>query len=342
MKSETPAQSQIRLYPLRFVPIYHYRVWGGTWLSRQPNAPSSEEDLVGEAWLLSDRKDHPSVVAEGPLRGWTIKDLMGKAAEQLLGSQAQQFTRFPLLLKFLNARNPLSIQVHPSDEQTDYLPPGESGKTEAWVVLSVGTESRIYSGLKRGTTADALRKAIATETVTEHLVSITPKVGDCVLIPAGTVHSLGGDIVVFEIQENSDVTFRLYDWNRLDPKTGKPRDLKVEQALACINFAEPSVGVVDPVIEVATPFLRERLISCEDFGVWRIRGDSVFPVGAPDKARVLVLISGGGEVEHGGKSYVVKQDEVLLLPAVIGTCLFRPSDSATLLEIELPESNLSP
>ena len=148
--------------------------------------------------------------------------------------------------------------MHPSDRQTNYLPAGESGKTEAWVVLEAGTKSRIYAGLKPATTADVLRRALTNGTVADQLASFTPKPGDGIFIPAGTVHSLG-DVVVFEVQENSDVTFRLYDWKHVDPKTGQPRPLQVDQAMACIDFAQSAIRPVVPVVEDAKPVLRERL-----------------------------------------------------------------------------------
>ncbi len=184
--------SQIPLYPLRFEPIYQYRLWGGRRLADLLTAPLPGDGPIGEAWLLSDRDDHPSRVADGPLKGLTIRQLLEQSPEQLLGKLARRFQRFPLLLKFLDAREMLSVQVHPSDRQTDYLPAGEHGKTEAWVVLEAGPESRIYAGLKPGTTADVLRQALANRTVADHLASFTPKPGDGVFMQAGTVHSLGG------------------------------------------------------------------------------------------------------------------------------------------------------
>src|ERR1039458_8958092 len=141
----------------------------------------------------------------------------------MLGELAPRFSRFPLLLKFLDAHDVLSVQVHPSDRQTNYLPAGETGKTEAWVVLDAGPESRIYAGLQPGTTPDSLRRSLTIGAISDHLAPFTPKPGDAVFLPAGTVHSLGGDLVVFEVQENSDVTFRIYDWDRVDAKTGQPR-----------------------------------------------------------------------------------------------------------------------
>ena len=329
--------SQIPLYPLRFAPIYEYRLWGGRRLADLLSAPLPGKGPIGEAWILSDRDDHMSHVANGPLSGWTIGQVGEQFPEQLLGNLAHRFPRFPLLLKFLDAQEMLSVQVHPSDAHKDLLPAGETGKTEAWVVLEAGTESRIYAGLKPGTTADDLRRALTNDTVADHLAGITPKPGDGVFIPAGTVHTLGGDIVVFEIQRNSDVTFRLYDWGHVDAKTGKPRELEVDQALACIDFADGTGGLKAPVVEARAPIERAQLFNCEFFRLWRLRGEAPFTVGAAGEPRVLVCIEGAGQVEHGGATYVVGKGDVWLLPAEVGECEFRPHNAVTLLEIAIPQ-----
>jgi len=329
--------NQISLYPLRFEPICQYRLWGGRRLASLLRAPLQGDGPIGEAWLLSDRDDFPSRVADGPLKGQSIKHLLEQSPEQLLGNLAGRFHRFPLLLKFLDARDMLSVQVHPSDLQTDYLPAGEHGKTEAWVVLEAEPQSRVYAGLKPGTSADDLRRALANRTVADHLASFTPRPGDGVFLQAGTVHSLGG-LVVFEVQQNSDVTFRLYDWERVDAKTGRPRDLQVDQAIACIDFTQGPVGPVAPVVEATQPVLRERLFHCEHFGLSRFRGETPFTVGAAETPRVLVCIAGAGQLEHNGAIYDVGKGDVLLLPAVVGACGYRPQGAVTLLEIALPEA----
>ncbi len=327
--------SQITLYPLRFEPIYEYRLWGGRRLANLLTAPLPGDGPIGEAWLLSDRDDYPSRVTDGPLKGLTIRQLLEQSPEQLLGKLAQRFQRFPLLLKFLDAREILSVQVHPSDRQRDYLPAGEHGKTEAWVVLEAGPESRVYAGLNPGTTEDDLRQALANRTVADCLASFTPRPGDGVFLQAGTVHALGG-VVVFEVQENSDVTFRLYDWDRVDAETGLPRDLQIEQALACIDFSQAVVGPVAPVVEASTPALRERLFNCEYFELWRIRGESPFMVGAAGMPRLLVCTAGEGQLEYDGAIYPVGKGDVLLLPAVVGACSYQPCGMVNLLEIALP------
>jgi len=330
-----PAILQVPLYPLRFEPIYQYRLWGGRHLADLLRAPLPSGP-VGEAWLLSDRDDHVSQVADGLLKGQTIAQMLKQFPEQMMGKLAHRFQRFPLLLKFLDVHEMLSVQVHPTKANKNLLPAGETAKTEAWVVLQAGTQSRIYAGLKTGTTAARLRLALKNKTVVELLAGFTPKPGDAVFCRAGTVHALG-DVVVFEIQQNSDVTFRLYDWDHVDPKTGKPRALDVDKAIACIDFAKGPVGAVAPVVETTAPVERERLFDCEHFLLWRLRGESPFTVGAPDVPRVLVCLQGGGEIEHGGAGYAVRRGDVVLLPAVIGVCSFRPRTAVNLLEIALPD-----
>jgi mannose-6-phosphate isomerase len=323
------------LYPLRFEPIYQYRLWGGRRFADLLTAPLLSGP-VGEAWLLSDRNDHASQVADGPLKGKTIGQMLKEYPEQMMGKLAHRFQRFPLLLKFLDVHEMLSVQVHPTKANKNLLPAGETPKTEAWVVLQAGMQSRIDAGLKAGTTAASLRLALKNKTVVDLLAGFTPKPGDAIFCRAGTVHALG-DVVVFEIQQNSDVTFRLHDWDHVDPKTGKPRALDVDKAIACIDFAKGPVGAVAPVVETTAPVERERLFDCEHFLLWRLRGESPFTVGAVDVPRVLVCIGGAGEVEHNGASYAMQKGDVVLLPAVIGVCSFRPRTAVNLLEIALPD-----
>ena len=333
---EEGALSQVLPYPLRFEPIYQYRLWGGRHLASLLTAPLPSGP-IGEAWLLSDRDDHQSRVTDGPLKGRTIAQLLQQYPRQIMGKLAGRFRRFPLLLKFLDVHEMLSVQVHPTKANTNLLPSGETPKTEAWVVLEAGTQSRIYAGLKPDTTEANLRRALTNGTVADHLACLTPKLGDAVFLRAGTVHALGGDLVVFEIQQNSDVTFRLYDWDHIDPKTGKPRALQVEKAMACIDFSEGPVGLVKPVVEATTPVERERLFHCEHFCLWRLRGRSPFTVGEADLPRVLVCLEGEGQVEHGGATYAVGKGDVIVLPAAIGTCVFRPRGAVNLLEIAIPD-----
>jgi mannose-6-phosphate isomerase len=322
------------LYPLRFEPIFQYRLWGGRRLGAWLNT-SLPEGPIGEAWVLSDREDHGTAVADGPLKGLTITQLMARFRTELLGDLAERFQRFPLLLKFLDVRAMLSVQVHPRDDQPLLIPKGESGKTEAWVVLEADPASRIYVGLKPGTTARDLR-ALSKATAEDHLASFRPEIGQGVLIDAGTVHSLGDGVLVFEVQENSDVTFRLYDWDHADPKTGRARELQVDKALACIDLRQGAVPPVTPCLEAAAPVRRERLFDNAFFRLWRHEGTAPFEVGARGEPRILVCVEGGGDVEYAGADYPMARGAVTLLPAALGPCRFRPKGRLSLLQVGVP------
>ena len=324
------------LYPLRFEPIYQYRLWGGRRLAEWLKAPLPSDGPIGEAWLLSDRDEHPSRVAEGPLKGRTIAQLIEQSPKLFLGKLAQRFRRFPLLLKLLDVQKMLSVQVHPPDGKADLIPKGETGKTEAWVVLEAEPASRVYAGLKPGTTAEDLR-TLSEHTANKYLASFTPRRGQGILIEAGIVHSLGDGVVVFEVQENSDVTFRLYDWNHIDPKTGHSRALQVYKALACVDLMQGPVYPVAPVVETVQPAMRERLFDGSHFRLWRLQGEAPFVVGAADEPRVLVCLEGAGNLEHDGADFMMEKGAVVLLPAAVGACRFRPEGPVTLLNIAVPE-----
>ena len=327
---------QIKLYPLKFDPIYQYRIWGGRRLSNLLTKPLPANDPVGEAWILSDRDDHPSKIINGDLKGKTISELFEHSPKQLMGGLAGKFKRFPLLLKFLDCQQLLSVQVHPSDQKKKYIPKGENGKTESWVVLETGKDSIIYAGLKPGTTEGKIKAALNKHKVANDLAHFKPKVGNCVLIKAGTVHTLC-NVVVFEVQQNSDVTYRLYDWDRVDEKTGKPRDLQVEEALACIDFSKIDIRPVKPAVETKNPALIELLVDDVHFKMHRFTGTSPFMVGREGMPRILVCIDGAGELDDKNEFYAFGKGEVMLIPAVTGACPFVPKGKVVLLEITLPE-----
>lgn len=325
------------LYPLKFEPIYQYRLWGGRKLESLLSKPLPKDESIGEAWILSDRTDHASKVTEGPLQGYTITQLMKEFPDELMGKLKGQFDRFPLLLKFLDCKEVLSVQVHPSDDKKEYIPQGDTGKTEAWVVLETDKDSLIYAGLKPGTNEQNLRKAVQDNAVDERLHSFIPKPGDSIFIKSGTVHTLQG-AVVFEVQENSDVTFRLYDWDRTDAKTGKPRDLQVNEALACIDFNQVNIG---PVIPVAIDAKTEKIFDDEHFILWRKKSDSSFTVGSANEPRILVCTLGSGKIHYNQNDFFINKGDVILLPALLGQCDFHPDHEITLLEIAIPGKNIA-
>lgn len=323
------------IYPLKFEPIYQYRLWGGRRLENLLSYPLPKDETIGEAWILSDRKDHASKVSEGSLKGTTITKLMLDFRYEIMGKIGNHFEHFPLLLKFLDCNEVLSVQVHPSDAQKELIPQGESGKSEAWVVLETGDDSKIYAGLKKGTTKENLMESIENNSVSERLHSFVPKKDDAVFIRSGTVHTLNG-AVVFEVQENSDVTFRLYDWDRKDPKTGSPRELQVEKAIACIDFDQVEIGPVTPVESQEIPNA-QKLFDDTHFKLWRITSKSEFAVGILDEPAILVCIEGEGKMKYKEIEYSISKGEVMLLPAIIGQLSLYPNQEISLLQIAIPD-----
>ena len=327
----------IQIYPLKFEPIYQYRIWGGRKFEHLLSKPLPENEPIGEAWLLSDRKDFSNQIIEGNLKGMTLTQLMIDYRYEIMGKIGYHFEHFPLLLKFLDCNEVLSVQVHPSDDQKEYIPNGDSGKTEAWVVLETGAGSQIYAGLKKGTTKENLMESIHNKSVAERLHNFVPKKDDAVFIHSGTVHTVAGTLV-FEVQENSDVTFRLYDWDRTDPKTGEPRDLQVENALACIDFDQVEIGPVIPVIDKENQNA-EKLFDNEHFKLWRIKTQSAFTVGFKDEPAILVCIEGKGVMKFNDVDYTLEKGEVMVLPAIIGLLELHPAQEISLLQIAIPDKN---
>lgn len=321
------------LYPLRFAPLFQYRLWGGRALADYMDQPLPGDEPIGEAWILSDRKDFASPIVNGPLAGQTLSALMQQRKADILGSCADRFQRFPLLLKFLDVEKMLSVQVHPRDDQADLIPEGDMGKTEAWIVLRAAHDARIYAGLKPGTTPQDLTSLTAAN-ADQFLPSFTPKIGQAVMIEAGTVHSLGDGVLVFEVQENSDTTFRLFDWDHIDAKTGKPRELQVDKALAAIDFAQ---GTIEPLAATTAQGTGEKLLVDSHFHLTRWQQSDAFPIGAPNQARVLVCAEGSGNVLVGADETAMKRGDVVLLPAAVGAGNFRPDNAVTLFEISIPE-----
>jgi mannose-6-phosphate isomerase len=323
----------VSLYPLRFEPIFQSMLWGG---GRLPGLFGREAaGPVGEAWVLSDVDGHPSRVANGPLAGTTLRQLLAADPKRVLGPGVAPHGRFPLLLKFIDAKQELSVQVHPTDEQAEAKRPGTAGKTEAWVVLDADpATSRIYAGFRPGVTADGFRSALAAKTTPGTLHSFTPRPGDCVFLSAGTVHAIGANTLIFEVQQTSDTTYRLYDWDRVDAKTGRARELHVADGLDCSDFA---AGPCDPVTPEAVPFhggRKEKLVGCGHFTLHRVATDKPVTLGAAGECRAVVVVAGRGDL--GGEA--VGFGDVVLLPAEVGACGLVPAGPMTVLECGLPQA----
>jgi mannose-6-phosphate isomerase len=327
--------STVPLYPLRFEPILRRLIWGGRRLGTVLHKPIGDGSDYAESWEISDYKDQVSVVKEGDLTGQTIRDLIGSRWKELLGSALGRCAEFPLLVKFIDAHQALSVQVHPNDELGRRLV-NDNGKTETWVILDAEPGSVIYSGLNKGVGPDELAHAIRSGDVEHLLHRVEPRPGDCILIEAGTVHAIGAGVLLAEIQEMSDATFRVYDWGRVGDD-GKPRQLHIAQALESIDFDR---GPVDPIVTVAEPIAgggtRERLSRSKYFALERLTLVQPCSVGADARFTILMGLRGTSDVEHGGMRVRLDFGQTLLLPAGIGRCQVEPRGKATVLTCVVP------
>jgi mannose-6-phosphate isomerase len=314
--------------PLRFQPLFKEYVWGGRRLGTVLGKPIGDGDRYAEAWEIVDHGADQSVVAVGPFAGMTLHELVTAHGPALLGRHHPQ-PQFPLLLKFLDAQLTLSVQVHPNDEQGAKLTPPDLGKTEAWVVLAAEPGSKIYAGLKPGVERNELERALLAGKCDECLHSIEPRVGDCIFLEAGTVHALGDGLVIAEIQQASNTTFRLFDWTRVD-RDGKPRPLHIEQSLDTINFARGPVAA-----QVPQPTDRphvERLVDCDKFILDRWQFAAPQLCGGDDRCHLVAVLEG----EVSVKQQTFRRGESFLLPAACKDAEIKPQGSAVLLDMYLP------
>jgi len=315
-------------YPLKLQPIFRRYLWGGRRLETMLGKSLGEGDDYAESWEAVDHGEDQSLVLSGALAGQTLRQLVTDHNTELFGKHAGR-QQFPLLLKFLDCNRTLSLQVHPNDEQGARLTPPDLGKTEAWVVLAADPESKIYAGLKPGVTRDDLRSALENGTCEKCLHAFQPQVGDCVFIKAGTVHALGAGLVIAEIQQASDTTFRLFDWNRVDAE-GNPRALHIEPSLATIDFSRGPVTLQQPTETAAAG--RQQLVDCDKFVLDRCTLEGAQTLSGDERFHLIVLVEGA--IKLSGTT--LSRGETCLLPAAAGSVEAVPQDRAVLLDIYLP------
>lgn len=247
--------------PITFEPRYHTRVWGGRRLETALGRRLPDDQPYGESWELSDRPDCQSVVTAGPLAGLTLNQLWQEHRRDVFGEPlvTDPRPRFPLLIKVLDCADDLSIQVHPPAAVAPDL--GGEPKSEMWHFVGVEPGARLYAGLRRGVSREGFAAALAAGTVADCVHALAPAAGDSLMVPSGRLHALGGGLLVFEIQQNSDTTYRVFDWNRVG-LDGKPRQLHVEESLRCIDFND-----FEPPLHLAME--GNPLAVCEHFRVDR-------------------------------------------------------------------------
>lgn len=319
------------LYPLRLKPVLQEYLWGGRRLGSLLSKSLGSGETYAESWEVVDHRDGQSVVENGPLAGKTLGELALELPAELYGNGPAP-KRFPLLFKYLDAQKTLSVQVHPNDEQGAQLTPPDLGKTESWLVIAAEPGSKIYAGLHADVDREALAVAIAAGECDRCLHSFEPQVGDCVFIPAGTVHAIGAGLVIAEIQQASNTTFRLFDWNRVGAD-GQPRPLHVEESLAVTDYTR---GPVSP--QVPTPQANgwEQLVTCDKFTFDRRQfspTDTTTTLAPTDSFRLLSVVKGTVRVTAEGFDESLACGTTLLLPAVCNKADIVAEGDATLLDM---------
>jgi len=322
-------------YPLRFRPYNKSVMWGGRRIERLGRA--LPEGPIGESWELADFDDPAtgrswsSVIDNGPLAGTTLSRALADFPDELAGTVRPADGRFPLLVKYIDASLALSVQVHPDAASAQRIGGKARSKSECWYVLAADPDAVLHRGLVPGTDAVALERALATGRMQDVLLSEPAEPGALYFVPSGTVHAIGAGVMLAEFQEPSDTVYRLWDWNRPDPATGKPRELHVAAALEAIDFSARPVEPTRFAGRFDEPYT---LVKCPQFEVREIRTSGWYvPPKAPDGARVWMCLSGEGRLEtEDGQSIVIRGGDTLLLPACIGVFQLRSQSSVRLLE----------
>jgi mannose-6-phosphate isomerase len=325
--------------PLLFEPIFKPKIWGGRYLAERFGKKLPPGEPIGESWEVADLEDDQSVVRAGPAKGKTLGALVKEWGKDLIGHAELFEGRFPLLIKFLDARENLSVQVHPDEKMARKLGGRVRVKHEAWYILHADEGGCIYRGLKPGVDEAQLRAALAEDQVETVLQRINVREGECYYLPSGTLHALGAGVVVAEVQTPSDITYRIYDWNRIDEKTGKPRDLHVEQAMECIAFDAPPI-TQDRRHHVAGIWTTvTRLVLCESFMIERIRMVGGVQHDIPHSEFVIwMMLEGQASVSYKGANepLEIRPGNTALLPAGLQEGRVRAIQDAMWLEVSVP------
>jgi mannose-6-phosphate isomerase len=312
-------------YPITFEPILKEKVWGGRALENYGKQLPAET-LIGESWELADLpnsiKGGKSVIANGALAGKTL-------AEAIRGDVG-----FPLLVKFLDANDNLSVQVHPSETYAEHHPETHL-KSEAWVVLDAEPNSYIYVGLKQGTTEISLRTAIDDNSVPALLNSIAVSKGECYYLPSGTCHALGAGVLVAEVQTPSDTTFRLWDWGRTH------RHMHVDQAMQCIDFDALYAPPKQATPMASGPFLTTHYVDSPHFSIERVEAteDTTLPLVVDDAPTVIMVVEGNTTIEHATPVDATVGTTILLPVGLTNATLHMPKDAAVL-RFDLPDQKI--
>jgi mannose-6-phosphate isomerase len=321
-----------QLYPLKFKPILKERIWGGYKLANLLNKIFDKDTRYGESWELSTLEGSISVVSNGFLEGNDLHELIEIYMGDLVGDHVyEKFgDQFPLLVKIIDAEDLLSIQVHPDDELA-FLRHDTFGKTELWHVLQAEEKAEVINGFKENISRDEFLELLASSKLKSKLNSIKPKAGDSFFIPAGRVHCVGGGVIFAEIQQASDVTYRIYDWNRVDEK-GNSRELHLDLALDTINYSKTDDSVIRtekeslPVKElINSPWFVTNMIE--------LNGKLERDYNLIDSFVIYLCAKGEFRITVLGEDYYIKNSETVLIPAILKNFEIVSDHGAKILEV---------
>lgn len=314
-----------KLYPLRFRPVYKDYIWGGNRIPElfHRNEPSG---IYAESWEISTHPDGMTAIANGPLAGKTLRDLLPEHKTALLGKNVRG-DDFPLLIKLIDARDTLSVQVHPNDANAAAVQ-GEP-KTEMWYFLEGDGSAQVYCGLKPGVGKSGFLEALENKTFSDILRSVPARKGQAVFVPGGCVHAIGAGCLILEIQQNSNTTYRIYDWDRVDAN-GRSRELHIDRAMQVIdweNSGDPSCEAVGTVIQNCAYFRLERF-ALKEKRRFMMSGDSF---------NALFIAEGSGSVLWGDGEENLLPGQSWLIPAALGSYTVVPDRAPmTLLSVTVP------
>jgi len=326
------------VYPLVLEPVLVAKIWGGRGLERLFDRPLPSGEKIGESWEVADLPEGVTPVATGPDAGRSLHDMVAAWGERLVGTVPLVDGRFPLLIKFLDAEEVLSVQVHPDEAACAQIGGDARVKHEAWYVIEARDDAVIYAGLKPGTTREQFEAAVADGTVADKLQRIEVRAGDCYYLPSGTVHALGAGVMVAEVQTPSDTTYRVFDWNRLSDD-GKPRALHVDHAKMCIHFDEPP-PTQQPRRHESDPWTTTtRLAECPRFIMDKVRTIEGYeqPL-APGSMAIWMVLAGRFRLTTAGSDapQEIRAGQTVVIPADVDETVLAVEADATWIRVTVP------
>lgn len=299
---------------LKLTPAFKDYLWGGTRL-RDDFQKDCDFDKIAESWELSCHKDGPSTIANGEFKGLTLSEYIDKAGKSVLGTDCEKFENFPILIKLIDAKDNLSVQVHPDNEYAQRVE-GEYGKTEMWYIVDCDEGATLLYGFKDTITKDEFAQRIADNTLLEVTNAVPVKKGDVFFIQAGTLHAIGKGILIAEIQQNSNTTYRIYDYGRVG-KDGKPRELHVEKAKDVTDLC-PAKAYPETPVEQKDGYTSKLLSSCDYFTTYAVDVNSKAVLEADEKSFLSLLILDGECEITADDTVKAKKGDSIFVPAGTG------------------------